>query len=59
MRPGGPPVKGGLRLRYGQRAVGRHDQQFGLLGGLAMDLLDNAYGCVRLGQRLAGQPCRQ
>jgi hypothetical protein len=53
------PVKGGLRLRRGQRAVGRHQKQFGLLGGPAMGPLDITYRIVRLGQRVAGQPGRQ
>ena len=53
------PVQGGLRLRGGQRAVGRHQQQFGLLGGPATDLLDVTYRGLRLGQRVAGQPGRQ
>ena len=52
-------VNGCLRLRCGQRAVGRHQQQFGLLGGPAMGVLDITDRRVRLGQRVAGQPGRQ
>jgi hypothetical protein len=42
-------VKGCLRLRCGQSAVGRHQQQFGFLGGPAMNFFDVTYGSVGLG----------
>ena len=54
------PVQGCLRLPCGQRAGGRHQQQFGFLGRPAMRLLDIPDGRVRLGQCLTGQPgCQQ
>ncbi len=53
------PVQGGLRLRRGQRAGGRYQQEFGLLGGLAVDTVDLTDRGIGFGQRVVGQPGRQ
>jgi len=50
------PVLGGLRAARGQRAIGRHQQQLGLVGGGAAEKFQVAKGAVRLGQRVAASP---
>ena len=53
------PVLGGRGLGRGQRAVGGHQQQFGLLGIAAALFVRLPDRVVRLGQRVGGQPGRQ
>lgn len=53
------PVERHLRAPGGQRAVGRHEQQFGSFRHPAADLFEVSNRCVRLGERVAEQPGRE